>query len=132
MNAADINAQAQVAEAATAVGHSLEEMSAIDLSTHPKANIGPIYNAAQIGMAQMTSVDWYGPVEPLVQKIAASSHYKVRILGIRPAIPVIVSMTEHNVPLATILRNTAYQIEKKASIAIYPSTKVIELQYHAS
>lgn len=126
------NAQAQLAEAATSVGHSLQKMSAIQLATHPKAKLPPPLNPAMIGMAQQTSLDWNGPIEPLLNRIAKASHYKLRVLGRKPAIPILVTINANNVPLADILRNAKFQSEKKANITLYPATKIIELRYYPS
>ncbi len=123
------NAQAQLAETSVDVGHSLQQMSAIDKAIHPKTKISEPMNPATIGMAQQTSLNWDGPIEPLLNKVASASHYKVRVLGKEPAIPVLVAIDKHNVPLATILRDATYQIEKKADIKVYPATKTIELRY---
>ena len=81
-------------------------------------------------MAQLASLDWSGPIEPLVRKIAASSDYKVRILGNQPSIPVIVQIHQTNVPLADILRNASFQTQNRADITVYPANKVIELRYY--
>lgn len=126
------NAQAQLAEVSESVGHSLQQMSAIQLATHPKSKLAPPQNPAAIGMAQQTSLNWTGPIEPLLRKIAAASHYKVRVLGQQPAIPAIVVIDANNVPLANILRDATFQVVKKANITLYPATKTIELRYYPS
>jgi len=126
------NAQDQLAEAATSVGDSLQKMSAIQIATHPNAKLPPPLNPGMIGMAQQTSLDWNGPIEPLLSKIATASHYKLRVLGKKPAVPVIVAINVTNVPLADILRNARFQSEKKANITLYPATKTIELRYYPS
>lgn len=128
----DINSQSQLAEAASSVGHSLQQISAIQKATHPGVKIAQPLNPDAIGMAQLTSLDWTGPIEPLVRKIAATSHYHVRILGKAPAIPVLVTINADNVPLADILRDVTYQVTKKADILIYPASRTIELRYYAS
>ena len=126
------NAQAQLAEASESVGHSLQQKSEIQLATHPKFKLPPPQNPAAIGMAQQTSLNWTGPIEPLLEKIAAASHYQVRVLGKQPAIPAIVAIDANNVPLATILRDATFQVVKKANITLYPGTKTIELRYYPS
>lgn len=128
----DVNAQSELAQAAVAVGHSMEQISAIDMAIHPNVKIQQPLNPDTIGMAQQTSLDWTGPIEPLLRRIANTSHYHLRILGQEPAIPVIVAINSDNVPLADILRNAAFQVEKKAHIVVYPSTKTLELRYYSS
>lgn len=132
INTTDVNAQSQLSEASVDVNHSLQQMAAIELATHPKAKLPAPLNPALIGMAQQTSLEWTGPIEPLLQKIAEASRYKLRVLGQEPAIPVIVAINETNVPLAEILRDATYQVENKANITLYPGTKTIELRYYPS
>lgn len=128
----DVNAQAQLAEASVDTSHSLQEIASIQLALHPKSKLPEPLNPALIGMAQQTSLDWTGPIEPLLKKIATASHYRLRVLGNAPAIPVMVAINANNVPLADILRNATFQAEKKANITLYPATRIIELRYYST
>lgn len=125
----DKNSQMELAEAAVSVGKSLQEMAAIDIATHPTSKMGPPLNPKLIGMSQQTSINWTGPVEPLLQQIADAGNYKLHILGNAPPIPVIVQVLADNEPLSEILRNVRYQVVKKARIKLYPVARVIELRY---
>jgi defect-in-organelle-trafficking protein DotD len=80
-------------------------------------------------MGGPTSIDWSGPVEPLVRQIARVSDYRLRVLGTPPAIPVIVTIYERHAKLGDVLRDVAYQCNKRASIIIFPESRVIELRY---
>lgn len=126
---ADQKSQAQLAEAAQSVNQSLAQLSAIQLATHPGVKMPSPVDPTFIGMSQQTSLDWTGPVEPLLKKIATASGYTVNVLGREPAIPVIVVINAYDQPLASILRDTTYQISKKARIHVYPNKKIIELRY---
>lgn len=130
VQAVDQNAQTQLAESAVAVGQSLQELDAIEVATHPGVKMPRPLNAKSVGMSAITSVDWTGPVEPLLKKLALASHYKLRVLGSKPGIPAIVSISEHNKSLADILRNATFQVAKKANVTVYPSRRVIELRYN--
>ena len=123
------NAQAQLAEAATAVNASLHRLSEVQLATHPGVKLPAAPNPERIGMAQMSSLDWMGPVRPLLTKMAQASHYRLRVIGKTPLIPVIVTVSASNEPLASILRDVRYQVAKKARIKVYPRSKIIELRY---
>ena len=125
----DKPAQAQVAEAATAVGQSLQELSAMQMALHPQTKLGNPVNADTIGMGKLASVAWTGPVKPLLQKIAEATGYQLNVIGQKPQIPVLVSLNMHNVPIATILRNVIYQVVTKANVVVYPNRRIIELRY---
>jgi defect in organelle trafficking protein DotD len=129
VQAPDRNAQASLAESATSVSHSLQQLSAMQMALHPKAKIGAPLNPKAIGMAQIASLNWDGPVEPVLKRIASATGYRVVVLGQRPAVPVIVSVHARNQTLAAILRNVKYQANPKARVVIYPSRRVIELRY---
>lgn len=130
----DKNTQAQLAQAAVSVDKSLQELSAIKIATNPQVKMSAPINPSQLGMEQLSSIDWSGPIEPLLQKIAAASQYKLKVLGVAPAIPILVSVNAQNQPLADILRDVTFQAQNKAGIVVYPSksaaNRVIELRYY--
>lgn len=125
----DKPAQAQVAEAATAVGQSLQELSAMQMALHPQTKLGNPVNPNAIGMGKLASVAWTGPVKPLLKKIAQATGYQLNVIGKEPQIPVLVSLNMHNVPIATILRNVIYQVVTKANVVVYSNKRIIELRY---
>ncbi len=122
-------AEVKIAEAADSVSESLKELSEIERAMHPGARLPTPPNPARIGMAGTASVDWIGPVEPLVAKIAKASHYRLKVLGSKPAIPALVQVSKQDVPLFDILRDVTFQVQKKVDIVIYPNNRVIELRY---
>jgi len=123
------NAQIKLAEAAVSVSNSLDQLAEIEYATHPHAKLPPPPSADQLHMAQLSSITWTGPIEPLMKKIALASHYRLRVMGNRPAIPIIVEITATHTPLANILRDVKFQAQKKAAIKVYPRRRVIELRY---
>lgn len=123
------DAEIKLAEAAVSVSCSLNCLAEIEKATHPCICIPPPINAPLFGLACPASVDWVGPVEPLLRRIGDATHYCIRVLGREPAIPAIVSVHSRNTPFADILRNVSLQIYKKACIVIYPRSHVIELRY---
>jgi defect-in-organelle-trafficking protein DotD len=128
--AVDKNAQAQIAEAASSVSQNIQNLDAMTLATHKNIQMPTPVNAAHVGMAQIVSVSWHGPVEPLLKQIAAGSHYKVRVVGTAPSIPLLVNVNAENEALAEVLRDATYQVAKEATVQLYPKQRVIELRYH--
>jgi defect in organelle trafficking protein DotD len=123
------NAEVKLALAADSVSKSLEQLAEIEKATHPQVKMQSPMDPQMIGMSQVASIEWSGPVEPLVKRAAKIAHYKVRTLGPNPAIPVLVSISAKDTPLADILRDANFQCGSKASIVVYPASKVIELRY---
>lgn len=127
-NAAD-DASIKLAEAATSVSDSMLEMARVEKVIAPpnKDNILTIPNAHNL--QTRASVDWAGPVEELTARIAKAAHYRLRVLGREPAVPVLISLTSKDESLAEILRNIDYQAGSKAEIHVYPNSQVVELRY---
>lgn len=123
------DAETKLAESAESVSESLQQLAEIDRASHPQAKLPSPPVPEMIGMAQLASIEWTGPVGPLVEKIAAASRYKVRTLGHSPAIPILVSISAKSTPLADILRDATFQCGSKANIVVYPASKTIELRY---
>lgn len=122
-------AEKKLTSAATSINQSLQELAGIERAVHPQAKLPAPIDPDAIDMAQLSSIDWTGPIGPLVKKIAAASNYKVHTLGTPPAIPIIVAVSAKDIPLADILRDAGFQCGAKANIAVYPAHKIIELRY---
>jgi len=121
-------ATVQLAEAASSISRSLTELSAIQQANTPTPCVClPVTRTCE--MANLVSIDWAGPVGPLVDRIGCMTHYRVRKLGVPPAIPIIVSINARNTPLADIVRDVAFQCGTRACIVIYSDKRIIELRY---
>jgi len=129
VNTIDQNAQAQLANAATSVSQSSQQLSAIQIATHPGIRMPKPVNPGVTGMTKIASLNWTGPAKPVVKRIASISHYRLHVLGRRPATPIIVNINAKNQPIAEILRNVKYQIAGKAVIKVFPRKRIIELRY---
>lgn len=122
-------ASIKLAESASSVSNSLGEIAGIQrVTTAPVINraISPPDNYDMNGLV---SVDWSGPIGPLVDKIAYLSGYQYEAIGEPPAIPIIVSVNAKDTPLAYILRNADFQAGSRANIIVIPCRRIIELRY---
>lgn len=81
------------------------------------------------GMGGSTSVDWSGPIEPLLEKIATLTRYRVKVLGPIPAVPVIITLAARDRVIADVLKDAGIQAGNRANLVVYPSSRVIELRY---
>jgi len=118
-----------LAEASYSVSRSVVDLAETAQAAHPIPAEAPPPSPATYGMAGLTSVDWSGPVEPLVRQMARASNYRVRILGTAHAIPVIVTINTKNAMLGDILRDIGYQCGRRAAVLVFPESRVIELRY---
>jgi defect in organelle trafficking protein DotD len=121
--------QENVAESSNSISHSLQELAAIRQASHPDLRMPKTYNAGQLHMTQRVSINWAGPAEALLQKVAKASHYKLIVMGARPVIPALVTVNKRNKPLAAVFHDIRYQLINKAQILAYPSKNILELRY---
>lgn len=94
----------------------------------------PLLNTAPLitpegGMSVTADIDWTGPIEPLVRKLADMTDYRVKVLGNPPGIPIIVSISQDKAIVADILKNAGMQAGKRANIVVFPANRVIEVRY---
>lgn len=118
-----------LAEGSYSVSRSLVSLSETAQAAHPLPPLDPPPSPDTYGMATLTSIDWSGPVGPLVKQIARAANYHVRVLGTEPAIPIIVTVNDKNMMLADILRDVGYQCGRRAAVVVYPESRVIEIRY---
>jgi defect in organelle trafficking protein DotD len=126
------DATVQLAEAAAAVSASLNQLKAIEKASHPFINSKYLSDptcVASSSLKELMSVDWSGPIEPLLKRIARVANYKLHVIGRRPGTAVLVLITARNTPIYSILRDANLQAGSKANIIVYPSIRVIELRY---
>lgn len=110
------------------------EKSLATLAANQEINNLPILNTAPLitqegGMGGTADIDWTGPLEPLLEKIASMSNYALKTMGNTPAIPIIVSISQEKAMIADILKNACLQAGKRANIVVFPASKIIELRY---
>lgn len=127
-NAPSSDASIKLAEAANAVSKSLIELAKIEKESKP-AKQKNLVNVRSFNMQARASIDWSGPIEELLQRLAQANHYRLRVLGIAPTIPVIISLTSQDEQFADIFRNIDYLAGEKANLQIYPKSKIVELRY---
>lgn len=119
-----------LAEASYSVSRSLVSLAATAQASHPPpCDLAPGPNPASYGMGGLATIDWSGPIEPLVRQIAKVTNYRVRVLGTEPAIPVLVTIFDKNMMIGDILRDVGYQGGRRATVVVYPESQVIELRY---
>jgi defect in organelle trafficking protein DotD len=116
----------RLVEATASVSHSLNELTAMEKHQYPFKSLPYPTN---YGLNQLVSVNWSGPIEPLLVMIAKEIGFELKVIGVSPAVPVLVTLTEESVQLNQVIYNADAQAGNKARIAVYPAICVIELRY---
>lgn len=122
-------AQVKLSESAASISRSLITLAEIQQATTPVSKKLLGVKPSFPGMSNLVTINWAGPIEPLIEQIAKSSGYTLKVFGKAPAIPVMVSLNEQNQLLSDILTNAGYQAGDRADIIVLPSNRIIELRY---
>lgn len=122
-------AAVDTAQAAVSISHSLSELGLAQRNEQ-----GMLKRESEAGelpqvLSRLVSIDWAGPVEPLIKQLAEGTQLRVKVIGIEPAIPVTVALHQRDTSVYHILQNLRGQIGNRAEILVYPSSGVIELHY---
>lgn len=134
-NAARVPINCEVERELIAAARSVESSLALLARTQEESNV-PLLNTTPLvtpegGMSGTADIDWTGPIEPLIRKLADMTDYKLKILGNAPTIPIIISISQNQAIIADILKNAGMQAGKRANIVVFPANRVIEVRYAA-
>ncbi len=128
-NAPSDDASIKLAEAANSVSDSMLQMARVEKVIKPPVKDNTLTIPSAYNLQARASVDWSGPIAELTSRVAKAAHFRLRILGKEPAVPILISLDVHDESLAEILRDIDYQAGQKADIHVYPNGQVIELRY---
>lgn len=124
-----VNAQAQLAEAAAGVSRTLNHLAAMQRAKEPA-----LYrDMPDVGASRQTegvaSVHWVGPIEPLLLQIAKKTGLKFVRYGQRTATPIIISVDAKQQPVSSIIQDISYQAQSHAVVKVNAAKKLLELRY---
>jgi defect-in-organelle-trafficking protein DotD len=123
------DATIRLAEAASSISDSMLEVAKIEKVVNPPRTDNVLTIPNTHNLERRASVDWSGPIAELTLRIAHAAHYRLRILGKEPPVPVLINISAKDASLAEILRDIDYQAGRKAFIHVYPNRQVVELRY---
>lgn len=78
---------------------------------------------------QPVTLDWQGPIEPLVRDLAARAGYSFRTTGQAPANMKMVSVVANEEPLFGVIRRAGAMAHGYADIVLNPASRAIEIRY---
>lgn len=118
----------RLAEAADRAASALEVLASIENERNP-VNLPPLASNAPTQLRRGMTVNWAGPAEPLINKIADRASYEFYVSGSNPASPLVVTINVRNKPLIEILRDLGLQIGERGTLKVDANQKIIELSY---
>jgi hypothetical protein len=119
----------ELMQASSSVSTSMQNLSAVQSAATPAVRTPAPITPQGTGMTQRVSINWIGPVQPILQKLAGNAGYRVQVIGSKPSMPIIVSINVHNQALADIYRSIVYQSQSQASLSLHASQRLIILHY---
>lgn len=119
---------AMLADAADRVASSLEKLAAVEYQRSPGVAVAPVADAP-VELRRAITVNWVGPVEPIVETLANRSSYNFIVLGSPPPVPIVVSLDVENMPVVDVLRDIGLQMGVRGDIRVDGKNKTVEIQY---
>ncbi len=123
----DNDAVYQLTEATKSVSASIAKLAEIQRAQHPDYYKTP-HNVVKAPVSATVSMNYIGPIEPLLRKLAKSSHLKYGKLGKQNGSPIIVSIDAKNSSLADVVKDIAYQAQNHAVVEVTKSG-VLQIRY---
>lgn len=119
---------ALLADAATRASSALETLAAVEQARTPRVSVAPVGNAPP-ELRRAVTVNWVGPVEPVVATLAGRAGYNFQTVGDKPGTPVVVSLDAVNQPVIDVLRDIGLQLGKRADVKVDGETRMVEIHY---
>lgn len=121
----------RLTEVADSIDRSLAELATIERARTPKKKNKKLVTVNSQELESKTvSLDWNGPVAPLLQRVAKLINYQLRVIGKTPAVPILVSVNGYDISAADLLRGVDLQCGQRARVVVYAKQKMIELRYY--
>lgn len=124
-----INTEAQLAEAAAGVSRTLNTLAAMQRAKEP----GLYKDLPDVGASRQTvgigSIQWVGPIEPLLKQIAKKTGLRLVTYGQRTATPIIISIDAKAQTIESIIQDISYQAQSHAVVKVNAHKRILELRY---
>lgn len=119
-----------LSESAALASHATAEYAQLQAKIHPPNIImHPEINLHQHGMDRLVDLNWTGPVDTLVKKVAELANYRYKAVGQTPAIPIFVTLHRENAPLTDLITAAQNAAKNRAEITIDVATRTIILRH---
>jgi defect-in-organelle-trafficking protein DotD len=118
----------RLADAADRAAKSLEKLAAVE-STRTPVDLPPLAAGAPQELRRSITVEWTGPVEPLLQKISDRAGYHFQLSGSDPAVALVVEVNAFRKPIIEVLRDIGLQLGDRAQVNVDARAQTIEVVY---
>lgn len=117
-----------LADAADRAASALETLASVEQTRTPVPAVATIPNAPA-ELRRGVTVEWNGPVEPMVQALTAQTGYTYQAFGDQPPVPLIIALKTTNRPAIEVFRDIGLQLGGRATLKVDANRRVVELYY---
>lgn len=123
-----------IAEAVETSSSSNRAIAEVEVATAGPVRAGPQPSVPPTVVlppeaVQPVTLDWQGPIEPLIRDLATRAGYTFRATGRAPANMKMISIVANEEPLFGIIRRAGAMAHGYADIAFNPGARTIEIRY---
>jgi len=118
----------RLASAVDRASAALQTLASVEQARNPNAAIQAVPYAPQ-ELRRTVSVDWVGPIEPILRQLADRAGYQTRINGDQPPVPVVITLQARQKSVIEVLRDVGLQAGTRADVVVDANAKVVELNY---
>lgn len=117
-----------LAESAERASEALKTLASVEEKRTPVDSPAQISDAPP-ELRRAITINWVGPVEPLVEKLANRAGYSFMTYGNPPPTALVVNMDAYNTAVIDLMRDVGLQLGQKADLRVDANTKSVELHY---
>ena len=107
---------------------ALETLAAVEQTRTPLATVSPVTDAPR-ELLRSISVNWVGPIEQITERLAERVGYNFNVVGIRPPVPVVVTLNAVEKPVIEVLRDLGLQGGTRADVVVNAENRTVEVSY---
>jgi defect-in-organelle-trafficking protein DotD len=118
----------RLAAAVDKASSALQTLASVEQARNPSVTVQTAPYATR-ELRRTVSVEWVGPIEPLMQKLTDRAGYKMLVNGDKPPVPVVISVQSVEKSVVEVLRDVGLQAGQRADVIVDPERRVVELNY---
>jgi defect-in-organelle-trafficking protein DotD len=107
---------------------ALQTLASVEQARNPSAAVQSIPYAPQ-ELRRTVSLDWVGPIEPVLRALADRAGYRFEANGDKPPAPLVVTINAKQKSVVEVLRDVGLQAGTRADVSVDPEAKIVELNY---
>jgi defect in organelle trafficking protein DotD len=118
----------RLASAVDKASAALQTLASVEQARNPNASIQQVPYAPQ-ELRRTVTIDWVGPIEPIMRRLADRAGYDMQVNGDLPPAPVVISLNAREKSVIEVLRDVGLQAGQRADVVVDPEHRIVELNY---